>query len=206
MQARERFSRLYQEHLRISRWHVLGAFLASLVFVLGFSAGVAFVHQRDRSSYGPLARAEAGLSLSSGLSEWPNKTVAIWEAVNQQREQRGVAALSLVQTLVKSALAHCQDIVKYDYWAHVNPVTGATPWQFISAAGYDYQAAAENLARVGPGENVRNVVESWMNSPEHRTNLMNAIYSETGVAACYGDQYGDGRTAVVVQQFAVPAN
>jgi uncharacterized protein YkwD len=206
MQARERFNRLYRNHLRLGRESIWRVVLAVVVFLLGFSAGVALLERREQASRTSLQRAEAAVSPAGDLIAWRSKTLAIWEAVNQQREQHGVAPLSLVQTLVRSALAHCHDMVKYDYWAHVNPVTGATPWEFIDAAGYNYQAAAENLARVGPGEDVKNVVDSWMDSPEHRTNLLNGIYSETGIAACYGRDYGDGRMAVVVQQFAVPAN
>ena len=88
-----------------------------------------------------------------------------------------------------------------DYWAHNSP-TGETPWSFISAAGYHYSAAAKNLAMDFTTSEY--VVDGWMNSPEHRTNLLNTTYTDVGIAVMNGILTGE-QTTLVVMELAAPA-
>lgn len=94
---------------------------------------------------------------------------------NQQRAGSGLGALIINSQLTNAAYAKAQDMLADQYWAHFAP-DGATPWSFIITSGYDYINAGENLAR-GFGTS-SGVVTAWMNSPEHRANLLNSSYRE----------------------------
>lgn len=60
-----------------------------------------------------------------------------------------------------------------NYWAHVAP-DGTQPWSFISAVGYAYQSAGENLGRDFYTE--ESLVQAWLDSPTHKANLLNANF------------------------------
>jgi hypothetical protein len=96
---------------------------------------------------------------------------------NQQRISNGLGALALNGQLDSAAQAKANDMSIGDYWAHTSP-TGKTPWTFISAAGYNYQLAGENLA-YGFG-NAQDTLTGWMNSPGHRANILNGGYTAVG--------------------------
>jgi uncharacterized protein YkwD len=51
------------------------------------------------------------------------------------------------------------------------------PEDRLAAAGYEWQAWAENLAF---GFDPAAVVAGWMASPGHRANILNPTYTETG--------------------------
>jgi uncharacterized protein YkwD len=54
------------------------------------------------------------------------------------------------------------------------------PEDRLSAAGYAWQAWAENLS---VGGEPSDVVAGWMASPPHRANILNPIYTETGAGS-----------------------
>jgi hypothetical protein len=116
---------------------------------------------------------------------------------NIERQSTGLNPVLEDPLLNKAAAQKAADMISRDYWAHVSPA-GTQPWAFISAAGYSYRYAGENLARdfSDPGA----VVSAWMNSPTHRENLMSARYENIGVAVVDGT-LGGRETTLVVQMF-----
>ena len=121
---------------------------------------------------------------------------------NGKRAQSGLAALSFNAQLSQAASAKAQDMYAADYWAHNSP-SGKTPWSFISASGYRYLYAGENLAR--DFSDASSVVEAWMASPSHRSNMLDDHFKEIGVAVASGDL--EGREVVlVVQMFGTPVS
>lgn len=120
---------------------------------------------------------------------------------NQQRAQSGLAALAMSNQLSSAASAKAADMFQNQYWAHVSP-SGREPWDFISASGYGYRVAGENLAR--DFNHSSDMVQAWMDSPTHRANIMNGRYTETGLAVVNGVLQGV-ETTLVVQMFGAPA-
>ena len=121
---------------------------------------------------------------------------------NGKRAQSGLAALSFNGQLSQAASAKAQDMYAADYWAHNSP-SGKTPWSFISASGYRYLYAGENLAR--DFSDASSVVEAWMASPSHRSNILDDHFKEIGVAVASGDL--EGREVIlVVQMFGTPVS
>ena len=119
---------------------------------------------------------------------------------NNKRSQNGLGALSTNSQLSQAASEKSGDMYAADYWAHNSP-QGKTPWNFISAAGYRYLYAGENLAR--DFSDAQSVVEAWMASPSHRSNLLDNNFKEIGVAVASGDLQGR-EVVLVVQMFGTP--
>jgi uncharacterized protein YkwD len=102
---------------------------------------------------------------------------SLYVDTNQQREANGEADLNLNSQLNNAAQAKANDMAARDYWSHNTP-DGKTPWTFMTAAGYNYQLAGENLAY--GFDTAADTITGWMNSPEHRANILNAGYKDVG--------------------------
>lgn len=125
-------------------------------------------------------------------------------ATNAQRIKDGEPLLSLSARLDAAAQAKAEDMVRHDYWAHDSP-SGKTPWSFIAASGYQYRSAGENLAYGFSGSEA--AVAGWMNSAEHRANILDANYADVGFGvASSTDFVGQGPETVVVAEYAQPAS
>lgn len=124
----------------------------------------------------------------------------LYALTNTQRSSNGVGALSLNGALNNAAYAKAQDMFNDNYWAHTAP-DGATPWSFISAAGYDWQNAGENLAKNFDTSN--GVINGWMNSSTHRSVMLNSGYTDVGFAVMDGTLLGE-QVTLVVAMYAVP--
>ena len=126
---------------------------------------------------------------------------SLFSLTNQQRAQAGQASLSLNSLLSQAAENKANDMFAKNYWAHNSP-TGQTPWDFISASGYSYSAAGENLAKDFSTSN--GVVTAWMNSPEHRANILNSSFRDVGFAVENGNLLGEP-TTLVVAMYGTPS-
>lgn len=99
-----------------------------------------------------------------------------------------VGELTWNDVLATAARLHSEDMCKRKFFDHTNP-DGKSPFDRMTAAGYKYAAAGENIAagQTSPED----VMSGWMKSPGHCENIMNALFTELGVgyAACAGGQY-----------------
>lgn len=114
---------------------------------------------------------------------------------NEERAKFGLPQLSTNGQLSQAAQAKAADMFANDYWAHNSP-SGRTPWSFITAAGYKYVFAGENLAR-DFGDPAA-VVGAWMDSPSHRSNILDKNFREIGVGVSSGRL--TGREGILVVQ------
>ena len=96
---------------------------------------------------------------------------------NNQRASNNLGIVTLNGMLSAAAQAKANDMAARDYWSHNTP-DGKSPWSFILAAGYTYQTAGENLAYGFTSAD--DTVTGWMNSPEHRANILNVTYRDVG--------------------------
>jgi uncharacterized protein YkwD len=123
-------------------------------------------------------------------------------ATNTQRSNNGAGSLTANAQLASAAQSKAEDMVAKNYWAHVSP-DGKQPWAFITAAGYQYTSAGENLAYgfVSSGD----TIIGWMNSPSHKENLLNKTFTEVGFGIANSTNFvGDGEQTVVVAMYATP--
>jgi uncharacterized protein YkwD len=122
---------------------------------------------------------------------------------NTERHEFGKQSLQLSSQLTQAAQAKADDMAARDYWAHATP-DGKQPWSFIASTGYRYKMAGENLAYGFSSADA--TVQGWMNSPEHRTNLLNTGFSQVGFGVTTTPDYqGHGRQTIVVAMYARPA-
>lgn len=125
-------------------------------------------------------------------------------STNQQRLIDKEDQLSLDPLLSRAAQAKADDMVATGYWSHISP-DGKTPWTFIAASGYNYERAGENLAYGFSG--ATQTIDGWMNSPEHRANILNAQYQNVGFGVANSAHYqGHGPETVVVAMYGQPSN
>ncbi|MDI3406107.1 CAP domain-containing protein [Streptomyces cavernicola] len=99
--------------------------------------------------------------------------------VNQERAQAGCSPVKADAALADLAGAFSQDMDERDFFDHTDP-DGDTPWDRAEQAGIS-NLGGENIAR---GQaNAQSVMDSWMNSPGHRANILNCEYKTLGVGA-----------------------
>lgn len=120
------------------------------------------------------------------------------KCTNDLRREAGVPVLRLNHSLQRAALFKIQDVIKYQYWAHQNPVTGEYPWSLMDRAGYYYKEAGENLAF--GYDTTKEVCNAWRKSPGHLANITDTRYQDFGMAIRIVD-LGLKRGIFVVQLF-----
>ncbi|MGL5642488.1 MAG: CAP domain-containing protein [Paraclostridium sp.] len=98
--------------------------------------------------------------------------------VNVERTNRGLQPLKFNSELSKVATLKSQDMIDKNYFDHTSPTYGS-PFDMMKQFGISYNAAGENIA-MGQ-ETPKEVMNSWMNSPGHRKNILNPDFTELGV-------------------------
>jgi len=121
---------------------------------------------------------------------------------NNQRSANGLAGLAYNSTLASAAQAKANDMVTRNYWSHNTP-DGASPWTFFANAGYSYITAGENLAYGFDTSDA--TITGWMNSPEHKANILNTTYKEVGFGIANSPDFqGTGPETIIVAEYASP--
>ena len=107
----------------------------------------------------------------------------ILKLTNLVRKKHGLGKLELDTRLVATARDHCLDMQKHNFFAHESPVEGKQN-PFDRAILFGTTANAENLAagEATPAE----VVQGWLDSPGHRSNLLQPDMQRTGVGRVGG--------------------
>ena len=119
---------------------------------------------------------------------------------NIQRNKTGAKQLTISPRLNEAAQAKAQDMVNRNYWSHQTP-DQQEPWAFITATGYTFQKAGENLA-YGFNNNGQ-VVAGWMNSPTHKMNMLDKAFDEVGFGVANATNFtNNGKSTVVVALYA----
>jgi uncharacterized protein YkwD len=111
----------------------------------------------------------------------------IFLLTNEERRKRRLPPLDKDNALVETARAHSDDMIRRDFFSHVNP-DGKAPQDRVAPVysrtvsrtgeniwgghGHDY-SDPKLIARV--------IVDGWMSSPGHRANILNPSYTNLGV-------------------------
>jgi uncharacterized YkwD family protein len=110
----------------------------------------------------------------------------IFQQVNSERAQAGLAPLEIDYRLVRTARAKSQDMIDNGYFDHQSPVLGS-PFDQMQNAGISYRFAGENIA----GNNsVSQAMQAWINSPGHRANILNPDFTRIGIGVVDGGPDG----------------
>ncbi|MGW4165155.1 CAP domain-containing protein, partial [Streptomyces sp. NPDC004788] len=100
------------------------------------------------------------------------------DLVNAERAKAGCGPVTENALLTRAAQGHSDDMAARDFFDHTNP-DGDGPGERVTAAGYRWSTYGENIAKGQrtPAE----VMDSWMNSPGHRANILNCSFREIGI-------------------------
>ncbi len=120
--------------------------------------------------------AEACPNANAAAASAPRQAMqeAVLCMVNEQRTAHGLPSLGASAQLTRSAQVWSDEMVARDVFSHGSDFAAR-----ISAAGYHWAAAGENIA-TGLATS-RMVVKAWMASPGHCENILNPTYRDLGV-------------------------
>jgi uncharacterized protein YkwD len=93
-----------------------------------------------------------------------------------------VPALTLDTQLNAASDKFAVDLATYNYFSHTGR-DGSLPWDRMTREGYIWRAAGENIA--AGYTTTRAVVDGWLKSPGHCTNIMSANFKNVGVGYGY---------------------
>ncbi|MDC7784923.1 CAP domain-containing protein [Rhodoplanes sp. TEM] len=131
---------------------------------------------------------------------------AALDAVNRDRRRHDLPALSPEPAAEAAAQAHAADMLARDYFAHRSPEGGTVADRHQEAGGSRWRLTAENIARCeactppADRDRVERLQEGWMNSPEHRANILRRGLSGFGFGLAASRSGG----LYAVQAFAGP--
>jgi uncharacterized protein YkwD len=140
------------------------------------------------------------LLTASGALAAPTQRSAessLLQAVNATRVAHGLRPLSLDTTLTRAARAHSVEMLHGNYFSHGNfrsrmlsfHVRGPVVGENLAWGNGSYAAAAT-------------VVSEWLQSPEHRANLLRPGFARIGIGATQGSFLGTGGATVLTADFA----
>ncbi|MDP3760934.1 MAG: CAP domain-containing protein [Ramlibacter sp.] len=96
-----------------------------------------------------------------------------------RRQMQPAPPLEWDDALFSAAARHSQDMARRDYFNHASP-DGKRVGARLLAEGYRWRSVGENIA--GGDRSVETVVRGWMDSAGHCANIMNAEFTEIGLA------------------------
>ena len=105
---------------------------------------------------------------------------------NKARAEAKLGPLTTNDKLVAAAKVQAKDMADHDKMAHEGS-DGSTPDKRVKAQGYHFQIVGENVA-MGQ-KTAAEVMQSWMESPHHKENILRPEFTEIGLA-CYVDPNG----------------
>ncbi|MBR1120290.1 FG-GAP repeat protein [Bradyrhizobium lablabi] len=122
--------------------------------------------------------------------------------------------LAMNEILLGTARTHSQDMINRDYFAHDTP-EGVDPFVRMTNAGYNWNAAAENIAyQTTPGAitdqlsiGLHRILFVDLNYPGrgHRVSIMDNAYQEIGVGLATGNFQGSN-AAMITEDFGTSGN
>jgi uncharacterized protein YkwD len=127
--------------------------------------------------------AESFAKRTEGIRDGARVRRELLAAINKERASRRLPQLRVHPRLALAAQGHADDMLTRGYYGHASP-EGAMVLERTRRVGYAAQTVGENIAK---GQtSVAEVVEGWMGSPEHRRNILDPFFRETGFGIAIG--------------------
>jgi len=102
------------------------------------------------------------------------------DRINTVRAGNGAGPVGSCPRLDQVAQSYAQVMADTGHYGHTGP-GGESPWDRMRAGGYDYRAAAENIAYGYPTAD--RVQQAWVDSPGHFRNMVNPGLASVGLGA-----------------------
>jgi uncharacterized protein YkwD len=131
----------------------------------------------------PISIPTGGTATGGGTTTPSSGSVAndIVRFTNDARSRNGLPSLAANAKLMEAARIQAQQMAQYQRAEHT--ISGAqypTMVSRLTAVGYDYRNAAENVA--WNQRDAATVLNTWMNSSGHRANILDPNLREIGAA------------------------
>lgn len=122
--------------------------------------------------------------------------------VNEQRAAAGAPPVTLDLGLTAVAFGYARDMVAERFYGHMSP-DGAILSDRLATIGYHPYAAGENIYwGMSDMDTPAEAVKGWLESPEHRRNMLEPLYSRVGMGISIGTPMGfSGPAATYVSDF-----
>jgi uncharacterized protein YkwD len=145
--------------------------------LVGILAAIAFLAAAAPASTAPPRRLQVSQLEAAVLTQ-----------INTVRREHGLVALRLNGRLEVAAAQHSQDMGSRGYFKHES-ADGSAFWKrvqrYYGSRGYRYWSVGENLLWSSPNVDGPGALKLWMESPEHRANLLTARWREVGLSAVH---------------------
>jgi uncharacterized protein YkwD len=122
------------------------------------------------------------------------------EEASRTRRAQGLDALTVNEKMNRAAQDYAFELANRGELDHESKTRGREdPGARLEAAGVKWSRVGENLALFSPRVGIAShTIDGWLNSPPHRHNLLNPLYTMTG-AGVARDLRG---TYYIVQMYA----
>jgi uncharacterized protein, ykwD family len=125
-------------------------------------------------------------SSSTETSNMNSDEKEVFDLINKQRTNNGLAALKNDSEVQRVVRIKVQDMVDNNYFSHTSPTYGS-PFDMLKSFKISYKTAGENIA--GNSSN-SSAVTAWMNSSGHKANILNSNFNYTGIGVVSSPKYG----------------
>ena len=130
--------------------------------------------------------------------------------INTLRARHGLRRLRLSPGLTAAAAQHSASMAQKGYFAHESADGGSFFKRiayYYTYRGYARWSAGENILYSTPDIDSGAALRLWMNSPEHRANLLSRSWREIGLGAFHSSNapgvYNGDAVTVVTADFGV---
>lgn len=155
----------------------------------------------------------AGSATGGSASQTANERLGdldqqVLAEVNRTRIEHGMKRLVVSNGLQRAAVVHSQQMLDRGFFAHDTP--NGAPFAkrvrgYYRSDGYSSWSVGENLLYSNDGITAQMAVEAWLDSPDHRENMLSPAWREIGVAAVRspvaGGTFGGKATWVITMDF-----
>jgi uncharacterized protein YkwD len=131
-------------------------------------------------------------------------------SMNALRREHGLSPLRVSTGLVTAARKHSSDMAMRGYFSHTSANGSRFDRRiarFYPMGQKRYWSVGENLLWSSPDVDAARALDMWLNSPEHRKNMLTARWREVGLAAVHvpaaPGTFGGREVTIVTADFGV---
>jgi len=158
----------------------------------------------------PFLCSTAGAGVAGRASSVRPLEAGVLQEINGLRRSHGLVPLRVSAALSSAARQHSFEMAQRGYFAHQS--ANGSRFDRRIARYYpmghrSYWSVGENLLWWSPDIDAAHALTMWLNSPEHRANLLNARWREIGLSAVHAaaapGTYGGAQVTIITTDFGV---
>jgi uncharacterized protein YkwD len=139
------------------------------------------------SSSAATARGSSSSARSSRMVGLPQLESQVLAGINDLRRRAGLAPLKASSSLGAAAYEQSVSMAEHGFFAHTS--YGGSPfWKRVAAryaSGAGSWSVGENLVYRSPQLSAQAALQLWLQSPEHRSNMLSPMWREVGLGAVH---------------------